>query len=309
MNSPSASSRTSPPRRRSSVVSAASRSVSWPRMCARPVRCEGRSASAASAAITVDSSLTSRRFASMPRSSRAAAHGERPARRPRPTRPSPGAGRAARPRPGSSRPASAGPPPCRRSRGPRRGTGAALDRSGSMTRVPPATGPGSTRQTPGSGTDTATPERAQDVHGHVGVRLGRDEVAAGVDDLDALVVARARRAAGRTRTATRRTRRCAPTRRRRRPVPWIVNGIRPRPPSSTRRPRPGAGRRSGSPSGVRARTRSPSKLTGPSASAATGGRNRMTVPASPVSTCAPCSGPGVTTQSAPSSAIPTPIAA
>ena len=49
---------------------------------------------------------------------------------------------------------------------------------------------------------------------------------------------------------------------------------------------------------------SPSKRTGPSASAASGGRNRITVPASPQSTRRrPATSPGVTSQSAESSVV------
>src|SRR3954452_1585656 len=90
--------------------------------------------------------------------------------------------------------------------------------------------------------------------------------------------------------------------------PCTVNGARPRPSSSTRTPRA----RSAviRPAFGRSRRRaSPSKVTGPRLSAATGGRKRSTVPASPTSTSAgPRSGCGVTIQSAPSSAIPVPSA-
>ena len=94
-----------------------------------------------------------------------------------------------------------------------------------------------------------------------------------------------------------------------RPVPCTVNGARPRPPSSTSTPRP----RSPSirPALGRSCSRgSPSTVTGPSASAASGGRNRSTVPASPASTVTgPRSVPGATSQSPPStSSMPTPRA-
>ncbi len=82
-----------------------------------------------------------------------------------------------------------------------------------------------------------------------------------------------------------------------RPVPWTVRGTARRPPSSIRTPSVRRAASSG-PSG-RSRARgSPSKRTGPWASAATAGTNRRTVPASPTSTSAgPRSGAGVTTQS------------
>ena len=80
------------------------------------------------------------------------------------------------------------------------------------------------------------------------------------------------------------------------PVPDTVNGSVPRPSSSTRTPSP---RRASSTAAI-GRVRacgSPSKLTAPVASAATGGTNRITVPARPQSTAPPCSCPGVTVQS------------
>ena len=69
------------------------------------------------------------------------------------------------------------------------------------------------------------------------------------------------------------------------PEPTTVNGSRPRPSSSIRAPRA----RRASSTGAIGRLRacgSPSKDTRPAASAATGGRNRITVPASPQSTVA-----------------------
>ena len=88
-----------------------------------------------------------------------------------------------------------------------------------------------------------------------------------------------------------------------RPVPWTVNGSVPRPSSSTGAPRA----RSASSTGPIGRTRacaSPSNVTGPSASAATGGRKRITVPARPQSTWAPPRRvAGVTTQSARSAVV------
>ena len=87
-----------------------------------------------------------------------------------------------------------------------------------------------------------------------------------------------------------------------RTLPWpsTVNGSAPRPSSSISTPRPRSPRRTSCIGRVRA-CGSPSKITGPSASAATGGTNRITVPARPQSTvAAPRIGPGVTFQSSPS---------
>ena len=88
-----------------------------------------------------------------------------------------------------------------------------------------------------------------------------------------------------------------------RPVPWTVNGSVPRPSSSTVAPSTRRASRTGPIGRTRAWT-SPSKVTRPSASAATGGRKRITVPASPQSTWAPRSNvAGVTTQSGVSDAV------
>ena len=93
------------------------------------------------------------------------------------------------------------------------------------------------------------------------------------------------------------------------PRPRTTKGSPPRPPSSTVAPRCWRAARTGPRGRWRARG-SPSKATSPSASAATGGRNRITVPALPTSTAAgPVSGPGVTVHRAlPRPAIPTPSA-
>ena len=79
------------------------------------------------------------------------------------------------------------------------------------------------------------------------------------------------------------------------------------PPAGRGGPGPRAGRRSARRWGGRAGRGSPSTVTGPSARAATGGRNRSTVPASPASTVTgPLSVPGATSQSLPStSSMPT----
>ena len=69
------------------------------------------------------------------------------------------------------------------------------------------------------------------------------------------------------------------------PGPSTVNGRRPRPSSSTGA-RGRAAPRAPAPWGAAGRAGRRRRRTGPSASAATGGRNRMTVPASPQSTVA-----------------------
>jgi hypothetical protein len=90
------------------------------------------------------------------------------------------------------------------------------------------------------------------------------------------------------------------------PAPCTVNGSAPRPPSSISTPRWRKAARSGAIGRLRAYG-SPSIATSPFASAATGGRNRITVPASPTFTCAgPASSPGSTCQSSPSSPMPAP---
>ena len=91
-----------------------------------------------------------------------------------------------------------------------------------------------------------------------------------------------------------------------RPWPMTVNGIAPRPSSSISTPRP----RSACSTSCIGRSRacgSPSKTTGPSASAASGGTKRMTVPASPQSMVSgPRNGPGVIFQSSPLSSTEAP---
>jgi hypothetical protein len=78
-----------------------------------------------------------------------------------------------------------------------------------------------------------------------------------------------------------------------------VNGSRPSSPPSTTTPSPRRPATIGPIGRSRARG-SPSNATSPVASAATGGRKRMTVPARPQSTAAgPASGAGVTSQSSP----------
>ena len=145
------------------------------------------------------------------------------------------------------------------------------------------TGPGATRQRCGLGVVDLDPVLAQHRHGHVDVGLRRHRLA---------VVAgrrRPRRSERRRAAAPRRTgwsprRRARPARpapRRRRAT---VNG-RPVALDAARRGR--AGRRGPRRSGRVRMWGSPSKATGPSASAATGGTNRITVPASPQSTAPP----------------------
>ena len=81
-----------------------------------------------------------------------------------------------------------------------------------------------------------------------------------------------------------------------RPVPDTVKGRVPRSPSSTRTPRVRRASRTADIGRVRA-CGSPSKATSPLARAATGGTNRITVPARPQSTVPPRSRLGKTSQS------------
>ena len=153
---PSSISRQSPPIRLISADMAAKRSVSWPRMCAMPVIRLGPSAKTASAATTWANSPPIERSMSIPRIT------------PVPLKVSPRSSRT------TSAPifcriqtnsfptwvVTAGQsgmvtePPATMAAAK---NGPALDRSGSICFMPPATGPGSTRQTVGSGWLTATP--------------------------------------------------------------------------------------------------------------------------------------------------------
>ena len=271
---------------------------------------DGASASAASAASTGVSSLTSRRSASsraiVPGAGDASARRRRGvtvgahARR---------AGRAARRPAGWSPPASAARvtvPPVTSAAAR---NGAALDRSGSTTRSPAGDGAG------------RDPPYAR--LGRLGVDAGRRAARASVmsmcgcdgtgsapvwRDLDALVVAGAGEQQPGHELRRRRRVDAAPRRRgtraaaedgERQPAAAAVVDLDAGLPQAVEQ------RRHRALAGVRRRRRT---STSPSASAATGGTKRMTVPASPVSTSPPCSGPGVTTQSAPSSATSTPSA-
>src|SRR4051794_29126280 len=92
-----------------------------------------------------------------------------------------------------------------------------------------------------------------------------------------------------------------------RPRPSTLNGSTPRPSSSTTTPSPRRPRSTSCMGRDRA-CGSPSKSTGPSASAATGGTKRITVPARPQWTLTPpWSRAGVTFQSSPSLSTPAPI--
>ena len=145
---------------------------------------------------------------------------------------------------------------------------------------PARIGPGATRHPSGSASSTCTPASrsmctvircAARGHRRPGVRAPRRPGRSAP-----------RTAAGRRRTARSRTRRARPRRRAARRARAARTAAR-RPSTSA----PSA--RSASSSGPIGRSRargSPSNLTGPSASAATGGTNRITVPASPQSTSA-----------------------
>ena len=285
ISSPSAVSVTSPP---SALARWRARRAgrSRGRGCARSrAASTGASASAASAATTGVSSPTSCRSRSTPCERAGAAHGQPVVGRGRPRRPC-GEDLAQRGRrPGWSRAASRGTvtaPPVTTAAAR---NGAALDRSGSIVDVD---GARSGRGRPPSGRlgvvdlDAALAQH-RDRHVDVGQRGHRLAVVA---DVDALVVPGAGEQQRRDELAGRRgvdddlaaarPRRCRAT----------VNGSVPRPSSSTvdaegaqgvedRGHRPGARVRVA----VEARPR-------PSASAATGGTKRITVPASPQSTVA-----------------------
>ena len=224
---------------------------------------DGRSASARSAARTGVSSPTSCRSASSPAIVAGAADGEPGVVAARPRRPSRRAARAARRRPGSCAPASAArvtaPPVATRGGEERRGVGeVGLDRRGRR----PAIGPGATRQLLGVGVvDVDAALRSTST---VISMCGCDGTAPVPACTTSMPLSK--RGAGqqqrRRRTATTPTRRSAPCRRRRAPLPWTVNGSRPRPPSSTSAP----AWRSPSSSVAIGRSRayaSPSKVTSP----------------------------------------------
>ena len=271
----------------SSVASAASRSVSWPRMCAMPRRCDGESASAQSAATAGVSSPTSCRSRSMPGQPSRSGARCRPSSSSVTSRPSRRGSRAARRRPGWSRAASrrtVTEPPVTTASGEeraRRWRGRA--RSSTSTA---RTGPGATAQRLASRVVDLDAVLAQhrDRHLDVGERRHRLAVVAHVD---ALVVARARRAAAPRRTgddARRVDRRPC----RRGTAPGAVHGERQRAAAAVVDPDAERAQRvehladrARSRSAGRRRRR-PARRPAP----ATGGTKRITVPARPQSTSA-----------------------
>ena len=288
---------------RSSVARAASRSVSWPRMCATPRRYDGPSARAHSAASTGVSSPTSCRSASSP------------SRRPWPVTVSPASVRSTvQPiRASRSRRTS---PACVVDRGQSRTVtlppvvaasarnGAALDRSGSIRWSTGSTGPGATRHRLGSASSTSTPcSRSMAT---VMSRWGCDGTGLPSWSTSTPWSKRAP-ASSRAETnwldpeassTTLPPGTC--------PAPPTVNGRRS---PSTRTPSARRAVRT-SPTGRVRMCGSPSKATSPSASPATGGTKRVTVPASPQSTATPpVSRAGSTCQSSPEVSIRVPSAA
>src|SRR5262245_31891687 len=194
---------------------------------------------------------------------------------------------------------------------------AALDRSGSIRISRPASGPGLSRQIPGSPSSTSAPAartastviriwgsegsggptcRTSTPFGHRAPVSSRPET--NCEDADASMVTAPPAAV----------------------PPWTVKGSPPRPPSSMAAPTA----RSASMVARMGRLRaggSPSKMLLPDASVATGGTNRMTVPASPQSIRTGCAsglsagsddlpgrGAGVTSQSSPVFSIRAPSA-
>jgi hypothetical protein len=303
----------SPPSALISLASAASRSVSCVRVCARPVKTDGESAIAAAAVSTGASSLTSRKSAVMPQT--------RPP--PRTVSPSGPTEDRAPIRPSTSR---IGPAACRLSRGQSgmvtvppvtsaaARNGPALDRSGSTVTEPRSSRPGRTRhdsgrpEEPGATSSTEAPAarsmrtviamcgaegtggpscRTSTPSSNLGAASSRPETSC--DDPEASTSTRPPRTAPRPRT---------------------VNGAAPRPPSSISAPSCRSAARTG-PIGRSLIRSSPSKETTAEVSAASAGRNRITVPAFPTSTLTeePGAGwPGVTTQSVRDSRISEPSA-
>ena len=128
-----------------------------------------------------------------------------------------------------------------------------------------------------------TPRRRERVDRHLDVRHATAAGSPRVLDHQPVGKRGAGRAAGRRRTGSTPTRRWSPRRRATAPVPCTLNGSAPRPSSSTSTPRARSdsdGRRHRA---RRAPARRRRSATGPTASAATGGRKRISVPASPQS--------------------------
>src|SRR4051812_40943734 len=305
MTRPSGSCSTRAPTAVSTSSRAWSRSVSCPRMWAIPVNRDGPSARAARAARTGASSPTSPRSATSGRIV------------PEPDTCSPSDVRVtSAPISASSR--SSWAPGCVVTSGQSRTVteppvtraaarkGAALERSGSTTTSRAPTGPGVTRQ-PRSAALTSTPcaRRVVTVMSTCGIEgtppvreRSRPSSKRAPESSSPETICEDSPAS--TTTAPPCTW----------PVPCTVKGALPRPPSSTSTPR--SRRAPRRPALGRSRNRgSPSRRIGPVARAASGGRNRRTVPDSPASTSAgPCRGRGVTNQSGwvgePSSSIRTP---
>ncbi len=182
--------------------------------------------------------------------------------------------------------------------------GAALERSGSIATSTARTGPGRTTQRSGSSSSTVTPcsRRAATVMSMWG-REGTGPPRCRTSTPWSYLAPASSSAETNWLEADASMTTLPPGTR---PFPSTVNGSARRSPSSMAMPRP---RRPSStaPIGRVRACGSPSKVTGPSASAATAGTNRMTVPARPQSTTAgPRSGPGVTVQSLPVLSTATP---
>ena len=203
-------------------------------------------------------------------------------------------------RPGWSAPASPRSRRCRRRRARRRGTaphwtGQARDRH-RVRRSDPAR----PIHVPGSGRADLDAARLERRDRHLDVRQARQPLA-GVRETQPLVEPGCRQQqAGHELAGCRRVDRQLTTGHAAR-CRTSPNGRVPRPSSFTSTP----SARSASiivRIGRRSAAGSPSNVTGPSASAATGGRKRITVPASPQSIVTPpCSSPGVMSRSAPNS--------
>jgi hypothetical protein len=184
--------------------------------------------------------------------------------------------------------------------------GAALDRSGSMSRSSRARGPGSTRHSAGAVCAASTP---------AAVSRAIDMATWGSDGTGPPTCRTVRPVRKRGAASSRALRNCEeadassvtepPSTA---PPPRTVKGSSPRPPSSMSTPSWRSASSTGRIGRSRAR-RSPSNTVGPAASAATGGRKRITVPARPQSTVAgPRRAPGDTSQPSSTSATSAPSA-
>ena len=282
----------SPPSALISFARAASRSVSCVRVCARPVKTDGDSATAAAAVSTGVSSLTSRRSAVMPRTlpppvtvSPSAPTSHRAPIRVSTSRIAPAACRLSRGQPGM---VTVPPVTSAAAR-----NGPALDRSGSTVTDPRSSRPGRTRQAsgrapepspdppePGPDPSSATSAPAAWSMRTVMAMCGA-EGTGGPSCRTSMPSSNRGAASSRPETSCEDPEASSTTvPPRTAPPPCTVNGTAARPPSSMCAPSCRSAARIGPTGRCRARA-SPSKATAAEVSAASPGRNRITVPALP----------------------------